>query len=317
MNSADTSNSQLRIPTRVFQGHIVTMDLPTLGTNHNSILRESTTQKGHRQSGKHQADRPQCPGGLSARRARTVRNCYPNLHGAQKKRTVRDGPANRLPCHGPSDILVRTVLKFHAPKVHRQNRSKERRSRTCTSTKNSRAVRHLADGLRWPRGWSAATSPTLCGDLVDGPPSANQHSWETEKQPLSPVGEFRKTRHPRNVKLNKVPKVCFSGAGDSRFSETWNLRSHEFANVQDSGILIRWKGGVTNMREPRISTVDGPNFGELPIRESDEDSVRDSDAGTRTNLSRSKSHFGNLLKTQFGDSGRRHSRITGEAKSKL
>jgi hypothetical protein len=51
------------------------------------------------------------------------------------------------------------------------------------------------------------------------------------------------------------------------------------------------------MREPGISTVDGPNFGELPIRESDEDSVRDSDAWTRMNLSRSKSHFGNLLKT--------------------
>jgi hypothetical protein len=71
------------------------------------------------------------------------------------------------------------------------------------------------------------------------------------------------------------------------------------------------------MREPGISTVDGPNFGELPIRESDEDSVRDSDAWTRTNLATSKSHFGNLLKTWFGDFGRRHSRTGGEAKSKL
>jgi hypothetical protein len=40
---------------------------------------------------------------------------------------------------------------------------------------------------------------------------------------LAVVGEFRKTRHPRNVKLNKVLKVCFSGAGNSRFSEAWNL----------------------------------------------------------------------------------------------
>jgi hypothetical protein len=71
------------------------------------------------------------------------------------------------------------------------------------------------------------------------------------------------------------------------------------------------------MQEPGISTVDGPNFGRLPIRESDEDSVRDSDLWTLMNLSRSKSHFGNLLKTWFGDFGRRHSRITGEAKSKL
>jgi hypothetical protein len=52
-----------------------------------------------------------------------------------------------------------------------------------------------------------------------------------------------------------------------------------------------------NMRKPGISTVDGPNFGDLPIRESGEDSVRDSGARTRTNLLESKSHFGNLLKT--------------------
>jgi hypothetical protein len=52
-----------------------------------------------------------------------------------------------------------------------------------------------------------------------------------------------------------------------------------------------------NMRKPGISTVDGPNFGDLPIRESDEDSVRDSGVRTRTNLLESKSHFGNLWKT--------------------
>jgi hypothetical protein len=37
------------------------------------------------------------------------------------------------------------------------------------------------------------------------------------------VGEFRKTRHPRNVEFNKVLETCFSGAGNSRFSEAWNL----------------------------------------------------------------------------------------------
>jgi hypothetical protein len=37
------------------------------------------------------------------------------------------------------------------------------------------------------------------------------------------VGEFRKTRHPRNVKFDKVLETCFSGAGNSRFSEAWNL----------------------------------------------------------------------------------------------
>jgi hypothetical protein len=37
------------------------------------------------------------------------------------------------------------------------------------------------------------------------------------------VGEFWKTRHPRNVKFNKVLETCFSGAGNSRLSEVWNL----------------------------------------------------------------------------------------------
>jgi hypothetical protein len=51
------------------------------------------------------------------------------------------------------------------------------------------------------------------------------------------------------------------------------------------------------MREPGISTVDGPNFGERPIRESVEDPVRESGAWTCANQLRSKGQFGNLLKT--------------------
>jgi hypothetical protein len=50
------------------------------------------------------------------------------------------------------------------------------------------------------------------------------------------------------------------------------------------------------MRRPGISTDDSPNFGELPIRESDEDPVRDSGARTFTNQRESKDQFGNQLK---------------------
>jgi hypothetical protein len=110
------------------------------------------------------------------------------------------------------------------------------------------------------------------------------------------VGEFRKTRHPRNVKINKVLEVCFSGAGNSRISEAWNLRSLEFANMLSSGILIRQRSGVTSARKPRISTGDGPNFGELPIQESVEDPVRGSGVWTSTNRRRRKDQFGDLLK---------------------
>jgi hypothetical protein len=51
------------------------------------------------------------------------------------------------------------------------------------------------------------------------------------------------------------------------------------------------------MRKPGISIVGGPDFGDFPIRESSEGSVRDSGAGTRANLRRSEGHFGDLLKT--------------------
>jgi hypothetical protein len=47
----------------------------------------------------------------------------------------------------------------------------------------------------------------------------------------APCWEFRKTRHPRNVKFDKVLKTCFSGTGSSRFSEAWNLRSLRLANM--------------------------------------------------------------------------------------
>jgi hypothetical protein len=62
----------------------------------NPTRKHNSKSKGLRQSGKHQADRPQCPGGLSARRARTVRNCYPNLQYCIEK-------------NGPSVIDPRTV----------------------------------------------------------------------------------------------------------------------------------------------------------------------------------------------------------------
>jgi hypothetical protein len=45
----------------------------------------------------------------------------------------------------------------------------------------------------------------------------------TKSPTLASVGEFRKTRHPRNVKFDKVLETCFSGAGNSRFSEVRNL----------------------------------------------------------------------------------------------
>jgi hypothetical protein len=77
--------------------------------------------------------------------------------------------------------------------------------------------------------------------------------------------------------------------------ELCDLRSFEFAGMLSSGNSVRRRCGVTNVRKPGISTVGGPDFGNLPIRESNEDSVRNSGAGIRANLRRSEGHFGSLF----------------------
>jgi hypothetical protein len=45
MNSSYAPNSQLRIPTRVYQGHVVTTNQPTLGTNPNNPKAKTKLEK--------------------------------------------------------------------------------------------------------------------------------------------------------------------------------------------------------------------------------------------------------------------------------
>jgi hypothetical protein len=68
------------------------------------------------------------------------------------------------------------------------------------------------------------------------------------------VGEFRKTRHPRNAKFGEVLEICFSGTGNSRFLGVWNLRRFGFANMRSLGIVIRRRYGVASERKPGISS---------------------------------------------------------------
>jgi hypothetical protein len=81
-NPAYVPNSQPRITTRVCQGHVVTMDLPTLGTNPNQTQSGSTTQEAKdlatlrsaRQTVREpRADGLRTPGRRSATHGRTVR----------------------------------------------------------------------------------------------------------------------------------------------------------------------------------------------------------------------------------------------------
>jgi hypothetical protein len=79
-DSAYTPNSQPRIPTRVCQGHVVTTDLPTLGTNPKQSRTESTNQEGEDLAVLHSvgrtvrvvsADHSQGSSGLSEKDSRT------------------------------------------------------------------------------------------------------------------------------------------------------------------------------------------------------------------------------------------------------
>jgi hypothetical protein len=153
-----TTDSHTSLPrSRSHNGHTNPRNKPQL----KPTRQHNSKSKGLRQSGKHQADRPQCPGGLSARRAQTVREEGtdhpkmlpepPVLH--REKRTIRDGPTDCPPRHGPSDTLVRTVRKLDAPKTHRQKRIERK------ALKNPHEHEEQL-GCQAPRGWSA-TSRTV------------------------------------------------------------------------------------------------------------------------------------------------------------
>jgi hypothetical protein len=76
-------------------------------------------------------------------------------------RTIRDGPADRPPRHGPSDTLVRTIRELHATKIHRQKGSNEKHARTREEHDELLAESHLADrplGAYEPSAWSVDSS---------------------------------------------------------------------------------------------------------------------------------------------------------------
>jgi hypothetical protein len=164
-----TPNSQPRIPTRVCQGHVVTTDVPTLGTNPKRSQSRSTNQEAKDLAILQQSRRTvRGPG-------RTVRD-----HHADGPHHTADGPLNTnrttqpAPQHadGPYHVLVRSAsnscradcprrpcglsAKPLSTKSHWPTGSKRRRSRTREE--------HLgktlhADGPHPPRGRSARCKP--------------------------------------------------------------------------------------------------------------------------------------------------------------
>jgi hypothetical protein len=131
--------------------------------------KQNSKSKGLSSSALDQADRPQAPGGPSVRPRRTIRGAAadrlkitpepPVLH--PQKRTVREGPADRPPCHGPSGTLIRTGRELHATKNHLLNGSNERHARTREEHDELLAESLLVDrppGAHRPSVWCANSS---------------------------------------------------------------------------------------------------------------------------------------------------------------
>jgi hypothetical protein len=117
--------------------------------------------------------------------------------------------------------------------------------------------------------------------------------------------------------LTKFSKHVFQEQGihDFRKPGTRGASNSRICKVRGS-----WFGEEVESRtcgSPESWTVDGPNLGGQPIRESVEGWLRESGAWTCANQRRSEGQFGKLLKTLFESFMRRHSRTRREAKSEL
>jgi hypothetical protein len=156
MKSAYAPNLQPRIPTRVCQGHLVTTDLPTLGTNPNSKEHESATQEAKDLDNLRCLGRTDCmdqanclpgPSGLSAGSLRTVRNNLQNLQYCTLKNALfvlypRTDRVGWTVC----THLANCPPNFVQPKAHgRTDRTKDKQEHTKNSmnyylTASSRTV---------------------------------------------------------------------------------------------------------------------------------------------------------------------------------
>jgi hypothetical protein len=174
-HDAYAQKSQLWIPTRVCQGRIITVDLPTLGTNPNSKQHGSATQEvsdlGNLQcQGRtiymDQVDCSQGPGGLSAGSLRTIRKTSRTTNTTHRKWTVCALLADRSHRRGRPHSPCRPSTKLRATKITGPNGSKHELARTREEHDEQQICQLLADpssaldGLSSRHG-NSSLSPTL------------------------------------------------------------------------------------------------------------------------------------------------------------
>jgi hypothetical protein len=216
-NSIYAPNSQPRIPTRVCQGHVVTTDLPTLGTNPKQSRSESETQEAKDLATLHStrqtvreagADGSRGWGRWSADTGRTIRDPradsplnateLPEAH--PEMRAVHTLPADcpRATC------AARTVRDLRAdgpPNLLPQNFG--------TSKIYARALKN------WTNTRRTLTSRTVRGLQADSPPALEQNSprWKTRSQPpVSHHGSPKRLELLRKDLGEKwtVPRGCYA-----------------------------------------------------------------------------------------------------------
>jgi hypothetical protein len=155
-NSAYAPNSQPRIPTRVYQGHVVTTDLLTLGTNPKQSQSGSTTQevkdlavvrKPRRTVREHRVDGPRPSSGQSVKCNRITKHASRNADGLYPTRGLSESNLCHVDSLRPPGGRS---AKPHATKLSHLERSTHELARI------GRTREELT-----PRGWSASYRRTV------------------------------------------------------------------------------------------------------------------------------------------------------------
>jgi hypothetical protein len=166
-NSAYTPDSQLQIPTRVCQGHIVTTDVPTLGTNSKRSQRGSTKQEAKDLAVLQQPWRKVRDPGADGPRSPCGRSAVTADFSLKTNRTTQLAPRH---VDGSYHILGRSAsnsCRADSPRSPGGRSAKHLFTKNCWPTGSKRRClrtheeheEHL--GQKAPRGQSAPTTWTV------------------------------------------------------------------------------------------------------------------------------------------------------------
>jgi hypothetical protein len=187
-------NSQPRIPTRVCQGHVVTADLPTLGTNSKRSQSGSTIQEAKDLAVLQQpwrtvrdpgADGPLPTGGRSVNRNRTTRRAPNRADGPYL--VLGRSASNSCRADGPRPLGGWSGPQADGPRPLRRRSDKPLPARTRRPNESKRRHSRTRDELEEP------LDNRLCADYpqpigrLSARPEQSSSSSKPQARPLLPV----------------------------------------------------------------------------------------------------------------------------------